>query len=180
MEDRRKEKISHLESQLGRISELITRADTKTAILLALLGVVIANALSKENLENLFSTFQLITSSYSPGISALLSIVIALPYLLLLAGLVFLVISLFAKITKKTAEIPSSNLFFRNIADFETLETFEESFSVTLNNLESELMTEILINSKICSSKYRLFNIGLILVAMGSIFLVIMQVILAV
>lgn len=176
MENHQKEKITYLESQLDRISELITRADTKASILLALLGVVIAAGISKEHLDVLSAIIQLLRNNYSPWIYFLLSLVIALPYLSLLAGFVFLVFSLFARIGKTSAGVPASGLFFRKIAEYKTFSAFAESFSEILENLDSELMTEIFINSSICSKKYRFFNIGLILVTVGSILMVILQV----
>ena len=176
MTNLKKEKISYLESQLDRISELITRADTKASILLALLGAVIAAGISRENLNIVNVTIQLLRENYSPFFTFLISLVIALPYMFLLAGFVFLVLSLFARIGKTTEKIPASALFFRKIADFKTLSAFRESFSESLEDLESELMTEIFINSLICSKKYRFFNIGLILITVGSILMVILQV----
>lgn len=179
MENNQKDKISSLESQLDRISELITRADTKAAILLALLGVVIGTGISRENLNLLNSMFIFLKDNFTPWIKSLLSIIIVLPYCFLLAGFVFLVLSLFARISTTTKGIPASALFFQKIAEHEKLSDFKKSFSKTLNDLESELITEIYINSKICSDKYRNFNIGLILIAVGSTLMIILQILLA-
>ena len=96
MDDSQKLKISFLESQLNRILELTTRADTKASILLAFLGVIMAAGISKESLTALTRIANQIQNYDSILIAILLSIVLALPYLLLISGFIFLVLSLFA------------------------------------------------------------------------------------
>ena len=137
MDDSQKLKISFLESQLNRILELTTRADTKASILLAFLGVIMAAGISKESLTALTRIANQIQNYDSILIAILLSIVLALPYLLLISGFIFLVLSLFARIDKRYGKISSSNLFFNKISDYQIFSEFEKSFNNTLNALET-------------------------------------------
>lgn len=155
-------KVEFLENQLDRILNFITSCDTKSSIALTFVSIFIAGTISSG----------LFWDSMSTGSTSLTKLVYVLPTAFMWSGVVLLLLSLRARLRLDKIGLSSTpKLFFGSIAKIRTLDVFSTTIDETLSvdAIEEELKKEIFTNSKICSKKYLLFNLGLTLSGIGGL-----------
>ena len=155
-------KVEFLENQLERILNFITNCDTKSSIVLAFASIFIAGTISSVSFWDLMSS----------GSNFWTKLVYVLPVAIMWGGVVLLLLSLRARLSSDKIGLPSSpQLFFGSISKFRTYDVFLTTINETLSvdAIEEELKKEIFANSKICSKKYLLFNLGLCLSGVGGL-----------
>ena len=171
MDDNDKINKEELNQTLDRTISWIENCDNKASIVLGVVGVVLAILLSEEYIEIIGKLMHDILSCTTFGNIVLLVLIIA-AFIMSLAGIVFLIKSLTAKIKieefSKRGIFTDSSLFFSAIANNSTLAEYDKKLneadeSVFLKDLKSQ----IYICSIICDRKFRNYNRGLLLSMSG-------------
>lgn len=156
--------IDFLQSTLDRIIGFVNSCDVKASIVLGILGIVFAGLLSDKTLENLY--FALSSAVKLKGFLSILYILsFTISSLSVIVGLVFLIYAISAKIEHSGK---NSNIYFvdimlnKNVADY-----MQKLKSNTESGVVDDLISQIYINSSICTKKYERYNLGLKLTTIG-------------
>jgi len=158
---------------LDRVIGFINSCDNKTSIALGIAAAILTIIFSSDGVENITAKASAIMfppsgSTITIGEVAYL-VILLLSVILIAAGLVSLVLTLTARI----GSAGNSVIYFEHIAKLKDAKTYVEHVaSVSKDELIEDILTQTYINSDICSEKYRHYNRGLKLTAIGFVALI--------
>ena len=158
------ERVSNLQNELDRIINFIRHCDSKVSIMLGVNGIILTIIFTNNNLSEVIIFFSKIyLKSHWLTYFQILS---ALCYFI---GIFTLVDSLIAKLGNKAqGSIAESLLYFRTIAENSSFDKFKNRYkSQSDENYIIDYLSEIYINSLICTKKFKSFNRGSWLLAFG-------------
>ena len=161
--DEKMEKKEDLLDRLNRVLEWIRACDTKASILLAVIGLIMTifsseyfftkyKQIIKYNLNNFdFSKF-------------LFFFILIIFLLLFIFGIICLVLELNPSlISKRNSNRDINSLyFFESIANKELAQFKQEILETSIDDDLEDISTQIYINSKICTRKYKLTKFGVL------------------
>ena len=161
--DEKVKKKEDLLDRLDRILEWIRACDTKSSILLAIISLIMTifsseffiikyKLIIKYNLNDFdFSKF-------------LFLLILSCFLLLFLSGIIYLVLELNPQlISKKNANKDINSLyFFESIEKKELAQFKQEILEVGIESDIEDISTQIYINSKICTRKYKYTKLGIL------------------
>lgn len=170
-------KIEIATQTLERNIGFINGCDTKTSIVLALVGVLLTIILTNDGLSEIFQIVKIcINAKTFCSILYLAGLLISA--CILVVGLLKLVSVLIAKIeppTKTSRQPKSSLVFFGGILKAGDPSTYRNKFiAMKDSELLDDLISEIYINAEIATQKYHRYNLGLRLVVLGFVFFVLL------
>ncbi len=156
--------IDYLQTTLDRIIGFVNSCDVKASIVLGIFGIVVGGLLSDSVLVILLSNLNLAIGS--DGFFAPIYLVFfILSSLSILTGLFFLISAISAK-TKLSKK--DSKIYFVDIAENASEKEYKEKLvPLSETDVTDDLISQIYINSKICTRKYKRYNLGLITLAIG-------------
>lgn len=155
-----------LQSTLDRIIGFVNSCDVKASIVLGIFGIVLGGLLSDSILSIILCNLNIAIGS--DGLIATLYLVLfTLSSLSILIGLFSLIGAISAKVKPSKRD---SRVYFVDIANNATIEAYKKKL-VPLKETEvnDDLISQIYINSKICTRKYKRYNFGLIVLVIGVI-----------
>lgn len=158
---------------LDRVIGFINNCDNKASIVLGGIAAILAIVFSGNGIERVIDVVSAIvfsapSSNRTIGEVAYLTLLI-LSVILLTVGLVFLILTITARI--KSGK--SSVIYFGHIARLENDAAYKERVvSISEEELLEDILAQIYINSVICDRKYKYYNRGLKLTVIGFIALV--------
>ena len=155
-----------LQSTLDRIIGFVNSCDVKASIVLGIFGIVLGGLLSDSILSIILCNLNIAIGS--DGLIATLYLVLfTLSSLSILIGLFSLISAISAKVKPSKRD---SRVYFVDIANNATIEAYKKKL-VPLKETEvnDDLISQIYINSKICTRKYKRYNFGLIVLVIGVI-----------
>ena len=155
-----------LERNLGFISN----CDNKASIILTAVGVLLTIILTNEGINNIkkilekcifqmtFWDFVYTFVFFSSGIILILGILLLISVLIARSGIG----------KKKETKKKKSLIFFGDINSYNTIADYNKEIKKTnKKEMLDDLISQIYINSKIATKKYRKFNLGLKLTVIG-------------
>jgi len=156
---------------LDRIIGFINNCDNKTSIMLGVFGAIIALVFSTDGVTEITRIVE--TAFAIKSFCNILFLMIwSSSFVILLMGVTNFALSLLAKIDcsdmKQTFLELDSNIFFENIAKNSTYKLYKEKIlSVNEESLLNDFVSQIYINSCICTAKFKRYNHGLKLSLIG-------------
>ncbi len=156
--------IDFLQSTLDRIIGFVNSCDVKASIVLGILGIVLAGLLSDKTLENLY--FALSSAVKLKGFLSIFYLFsFTISALSVIIGLGFLIYAISAKIEQSGN---NSNIYFVDIMLNKNAAAYLQKLkSNTESSVVDDLISQIYINSSICTKKYKRYNLGLKLTTIG-------------
>lgn len=150
-----------LENTIGWINN----CDSKTGILLALLGVILTLVLTNEGLNSFTSIIAVAVSKLSFWCVMYLLLTFA-ACICLLYGMYKLISVLFATIDsnkfKEKGLETDSKVFFGTVSRSKSFQSYREKFvKMDRASYANDLLSQVYINSAIAQKKYQNFNVGL-------------------
>lgn len=137
----------------------IANMDAKISFALALIGVLIGMVF-KEGLPSVFQKFKELSEiSQLHSWDVLTIIIVGLLYLVSFSSLICFICAIIARI--KTAENTSSLFFFASINRMGLNDYKARLSRITEKEMIEDLKEQVFINSKICTQKTQLYNIGM-------------------
>ncbi|MFB0919705.1 MAG: hypothetical protein QMB62_02300 [Oscillospiraceae bacterium] len=156
--------IDDARDTLDRIILFINNCDNKASIMLGILGAILTVFLTGSGIDTLNNILNLITNNLTFG-GLILLIIMIVSVIIFFFGLYKLISVIVAKIRISEND---SKIYFRDIAENESLELYRlKLLDMDENGILNNLIAEIYINSKICSSKFKKYNCGLRLSIIG-------------
>lgn len=156
--------IEFLQSTLDRIIGFVNSCDVKASIVLGIFGIVVGGLLSDPLLSIILCNLNIAIGS--DGLFAILyRALFASSSIAILTGLFSLIGAISAKIKPSKKD---SRIYFVDIDKNANEEAYKKKL-ILLNETEvnDDLISQIYINSHICTSKYKLYNFGLIVLVIG-------------
>ncbi len=157
---------------LDRNMGLVSNCDNKASIILALFGVLLGFAVSDNGLETIKNIVSEARGSETV-FGALYLLCLGLSAAVIVVGICCIAYVLVARGTNKGQKKDSeeySQLFFREIANKGSFTRFSESFgAMTKEDVLKAVLNDIYENALIAKKKYKYYNIGLVLSAIGSL-----------
>ena len=173
-------KKNELYSNLDRTIGFINSCDSKVSIYLATLGVLITVFLSEDNIKTINSIFNGIKNNFST-FSKGYSIVVILSLISLIIGVALLVSVLVprTKIDSYDKELikDDSIIFFDKISNKKYKDFSRIIDNVTDEQIIEDIKSQIFINSKICSKKFKLQRYGLLIASLAVVLILILYII---
>lgn len=156
--------IDYLQSTLDRIIGFVNSCDVKASIVLGIFGIVVGGLLSDSILSIILCNLNIAIGS--DGLVAFFFLVLfALSSLSILTGLFSLICAISAKIKLSKKD---SKIYFVDIAKNATEEAYKKKLvPLKEGDVNDDLISQIYINSKICTRKYKRYNFGLIILVIG-------------
>lgn len=151
------EKYEKTENILNRTIEFINSCDTKASIIITLVGILMT-ALSAIFVGDVVNIKSNDIQLCSKGCIAYF-VIAGISMIFMVIVMIMLIIVLFARTKSKR----DSKMFFGNISKKELSKYEEEMMSINADELFSDLIQQIHINSIICDRKFRYFNKALVL-----------------
>lgn len=165
------ERLRQLENDLDRIQIWVRNCDQKSSILLATIGVLFGLVFSTESISKLKRMCHIFYSSNEHGCWQIIGfIVLLILFILTLLSVILTISYLLMAIKSRTDPTKiikgyrqnKSKTFFRDISSI-SFDTFKnERISSTNEERIEELISQLYINSRICSIKFDKYNMGLI------------------
>ncbi|MFW6016467.1 MAG: Pycsar system effector family protein [bacterium] len=155
---------------LDRIIGFINNCDNKTSIILGIVGVMLSIIFTSNSVNELQSIIRIAIRSSN----YIYLILLVLFIICLVCGIFYLVFSLFARtncssLNQKCLDL-NSKLFFHHISNNNSFKEYKEKvLKCSKDEFINEIISQIYINSKICSKKYNYYNRGLILISVSFI-----------
>ncbi len=156
---------------LDRIIGFINTCDNKTSIILGIIGVMLSIFFTSDSIKELqiIIISALESSKFKDYIYLFFLVLfsICLGY-----GIFKLISSLFARINgldiKEESLDLDSKIFFRHIAKNNSYKEYKQKMTkCSQEKFVNDIISQIYINSKICSKKYNDYNQGLIIISLG-------------
>jgi hypothetical protein len=159
-------RIEIAEKTLERTIGFVNSCDTKASIVLALVGILLT-VISTELPTYIVSTKG--KDDFQNSVIFMLFIACTvLSFLFIAIATAFLISVLFGRLNSSG----NSNIYFGNIKSY-NLDDYKKRIKyLTDCNYERDLIEQIYINARICSKKYRKFNISLVFLAIGMVFFI--------
>lgn len=161
--DEKVKKKEDLLDRLDRILEWIRACDTKASILLAIIGLIMTIFSS----EFFFTKYKLIIKSnleFFDFSKFSFLFVLGIFSILFLFGIICLVLELNpSMMSKKNANKDINSLyFFASIEKKELAQFKQEILDVSIDSDIEDISTQIFINAKICTTKYKFTKVGIL------------------
>ena len=153
-----------LQSTLDRIIGFVNSCDVKASIVLGIFGIVVGGLLSDSILSIILCNLNIAIGS--DGLIATFYLVLfALSSLSILIGLFSLIGAISAKIKPSKKD---SKIYFVDIAENANEESYKKKLvPLKEKELNDDLISQIYINSEICTRKYKRYNFGLMVLVIG-------------
>lgn len=153
-----------LQSTLDRIIGFVNSCDIKSSIVLGIFGIVLSGLLSKDILVSLYNVLSFAYKSMS-FLSVLYMLIFIFSSLSIICGLYYLISAISAKISPSKKD---SKIYFVDIAmNLDETKYKEKLKPLRESALVDDLISQVYINSKICTRKYRRYNLGLKFLSIG-------------
>ena len=154
--------INELNRILDRINQWIVNCDNKSLILVTLIGIVVGILFATSYIEKLLVIYSYIY--LHPTIINLLYLMLFIfSILLILVGIWHIIQSIIAR-TKPPSEkglINNSLIYYGTISKYEYEKYEKKIIDIDEESLKKEIISQIYINSKICTKKFENYNKGL-------------------
>lgn len=153
-----------LERNLGFISN----CDNKASIILTAVGVLLTIILTSEGLASIKDILKKILSQIT-FLNFIYMFMFFSSVIILLSGILFLISVLIARSSiSETKGSKNSLIFFGGINSFNRIANYEKAIKkMDKKDLLDDLISQIYINSKIATKKYRKYNLGLKFTVIG-------------
>lgn len=153
-----------LERNLGFISN----CDNKASIILTAVGVLLTIILTSEGLASIKDILKKSLSQIT-FLNFIYMFVFFSSVIILLSGILFLISVLIARSgISETKGSKNSLIFFGGINSFNKIANYEKAIKkMDKKDLLDDLISQIYINSKIATKKYRRYNLGLKFTVIG-------------
>ena len=153
-----------LERNLGFISN----CDNKASIILTAVGVLLTIILTSEGLASIKDILKKSLSQIT-FLNFIYMFVFFSSVIILLSGILFLISVLIARSgISETKGSKNSLIFFGGINSFNKITNYEKAIKkMDKKDLLDDLISQIYINSKIATKKYRRYNLGLKFTVIG-------------
>lgn len=165
-------KINNAILTLERNITFVSNCDNKTSIVLTSMGVLLTIILTNDGMKTIFDIIKncIIQKNFC-NIFYLICFAISIGVLLF--GFYNLCSVLIARI--KNPDAPNSKIFFSGIVKNDSKNAYKERFiNMTQDEYLDELISEIYINAKIATIKYKKYNVGFKCSIIGFVAFVIM------
>ncbi len=165
-------RINNAISTLERNITFVSNCDNKTSIVLTSMGVLLTIILTNDGMNAIFDIIKnCISQNNFCNIFYLICFAISIGVLLF--GFYNLCSVLIARI--KNPDAPNSRIFFSGIVKNHSKNAYQERFvNMTQDEYLDELISEIYINAKIATIKYKKYNVGFKCSIIGFVAFVIM------
>lgn len=160
---------SELNIILDRINQWITNCDIKSSIILGLIGVILGTIITNGIIEKLIKICEIIISCNNLVNTIYLTLII-ISILPLLTGIIYIILSLWARtnIVPEDELVTNSLIFYQTISsNFSFKEYSKKIKKINDDELSDEIISQIYINSTICTKKFKNYRNGLILSMIG-------------
>lgn len=154
--------IEDLNIILDRINQWIVNCDNKSMILVTLVGIIVGILFATNYIEKLLAIYSYICS-HPTYINLGYFIVSIISIFLILLGIWNIIQSIIAR-----TEIPADNglitnslIYYGTISNYEYEEYVKNVKEIDKESLKQEIISQIYINSKICTKKFKNYNNGL-------------------
>lgn len=156
--------IEFLQSTLDRIIGFVNSCDVKASIVLGIFGIAVGGLLSDSILSIILCNLNIAIGS--DGLIAIIYLIMfVISSLSILTGLFSLICAISAKIKLSKKD---SKIYFVDIAENADDEAYKKKlFPLRETDVVDDLISQIYINSKICTRKYKRYNFGLKTLAFG-------------
>lgn len=147
---------------LENMNAWICNSDTKTSIVIGLLGIIITVLLTNNGfINNYIDIFEIVFKNIDFS-DVLYTILTMISFVMIFFGIYKLIKVLIPTLNLKNGIIKPSHLFFGSIANFESYTDFKMSLDKeTDDDIIDDILNQVYINSKICVSKFINFKSGL-------------------
>lgn len=168
--------VEEAKDTLDRTISFVNNCDSKASIMLGIIGVALAIIFTSDSLQE-FRRITQIMLEFNNCRDVFFFILGLVSIALVGLGLGLLIFSLFAKIDCKDYDQSSLNLtssiYFENIAGCGNFEQYKERFmTTTQENYLNDLLSQIYLNSCICTKKFKRYNLGVIYSMCGLFFFI--------
>lgn len=158
-----------------RINNWINNCDTKSSIVLSFVGIILGIIFTTDYITKLFEIYKKIY--LSTNLVNLLFLLFSIGSIIcIIKGIIHLILCIRAKIdiNNEYGLITDSLIYYKSIAVNSNYKEYEEKMDkLNQDTLKKEIISQIYINSKICTKKFKNYNIGLKYSIIGiSIFLI--------
>ena len=162
---------------LDRINNWINNCDTKSSIVLSFIGILLGIIFTTDYITKLFEIYKKIY--LSTNLVNLLFLLFSIGSIIcIIKGIIYLILSIHAKtnINNEYGLITDSLIYYKTITGISNYKEYEEKINeLNQDTLKKEIISQIYINSEICTKKIKNYNIGLEYSIIGiSIFLILM------
>lgn len=162
------------EKTLDRINEWINNSDNKAISVLGFSGVIFTIFFTTNAIYPLIKLFTMAleNTAFLEMMYLIILVISVFCALIILLGIYHLILSIFAHVNINEFDeegiITNSLIFFGSISKLD-FDKFKHRFNeLNSNNIQEELISQIYINSKIASNKFRHYNKGLRNLILGS------------
>lgn len=153
---------------LAQINQWITNCDTKSSILLALIGIFVSVVFSNDYFYRLISIYNLNPLPYSIEL-VFYSIFLIISLILILHGVIRLILSILPQFNFNDSN-KNSMIFYASISK-NSFEEYSNGIKSQEYSLSDDLISQIHINANICTKKFENYKWGIISTIVGFIFL---------
>lgn len=154
--------IDDARDTLERIHTSINNCDTKTSIILGIIGVIGGICLSDSIVITLY---HYLINNFSTTKCKVFFVITCMIIVGIVFGVYKLISVLYARVKK---DGDRSNVFFGDIAKYNNEGDYKKSLlKMNESDMLDSLISQIYINSKICDAKYQRYNQGIITVGIS-------------
>ena len=155
-------KIDDARDTLERIHNLTNNCDTKTSIILGIIGVIGGICLSDSIVITIYHYLKNHFSTIKCKVFFAITCII-------IAGIVFGIFKLISVLYARVInDCNRSNIFFGDIAKYSSENEYKKSLlNMSETDIINDYINQIYINSKICDTKYKRYNQGVITVGIS-------------
>lgn len=156
---------------LENVNSWISNCDTKTSIILGILGVMLSLILSFDYINMIYIIIKQLNHTLT-FLSIITLLCLFISIILLIIGISFLIRALIAKTNtkglRKDGIIDDSLLFFSSISKNASVSEYKQKLvSCTENSWIDDLVSQVYICSMICEMKFQKYRKGLIYSSIG-------------
>lgn len=160
---------------LDRINNWINNCDTKSSIVLSFVGIILGIIFTTDYINKLFTIYKKVY--LSTNLFNMLFLLFSIASIIcIIIGIIYLISSIRAKtdINNEYGIITDSLIYYQTIASNSNYKEYEEKMEkLNQDLLKKEIISQIYINSDICTKKFKNYNLGLTFSIIGvSLFLI--------
>lgn len=159
---------------LDRINQWITNCDVKSSVVLGFNGIILSILITGSIWDKIIKMIKSILINFNE-VNFIYLIALIISILLVIIGIIYLLLSIFGRIRtdiyKEEKLITDSLIYYGTINNLSFKEYLKKANNLTNESLSKELISQIYINSTICTKKFKNYNRGLILSIVGIILL---------
>ena len=155
-------KIEDLNAILDRINQWIVNCDNKSMILVTLMGIIVGILFATSYIGKLLNIYSYICLHLT-FFNLFYLMISIFSISLILVGIWYIIQSFVAKTEIPTEEglITNSLIYYSTISDYEYGDYVKNVKCLDEESLKQEIISQIYINSKICTKKFENYNKGL-------------------